>query len=521
MTSINDTYINALLADATYALSGDTPNELGGSDLKIMLKDDMPLPLAEYIGSNFTVVTHKDTSDIIGSGFDATVWRDEAGKTYVSMTGSTPGADFATDLDLTITGVAGAQIVDMVNRWLKNTTVVGDIAKQIARVEIPVPGPKYTISFVEAPSTTGTGVLSTVTNVTVNGHSLGGHLTTVFSRLFGMQWPVDHSYTYNGAGFTVTSGLLLDQISAILGNGVGTEQFPTESQQSNIYAENGINVTTQNWFDGQHGQRIPLFNEEDTGIANHSMSKLTDALALGNLIASIDSAFDIAQMSALFDACSNQAEASLEKILDGLIEIFTGSVSNVPISDSEALRANYHEELSALQAGLFVNNQALALQLKPQYQNLKIVSVDSLVNHATANTPEGLAYRYALLELNPFAVVGLDQSASDALYKTAYNPNGELDWCHSATGQGTFSSAYLKDRAQMLQDNFNDSECSDAIAWSDRYYLDNSTGFGVGAHNAGKRIVFSDGRSESLAGSAGLDLMTGSGNEKVLAMFTG
>ena len=521
MTSINDIYINALLADATYALDDAVTDEYPKSKLIQKLEDRMTGTLAEYIGSNFTVVTHKDISDIIGSGFDATVWRDEAGKIYVSMTGSAPGADFITDADLTVTGVAGAQIVDMVNWWLKNTTAAGEVAKQIDRIVIPSPLVSPTFSFVEAVSTTGTGVLSTVTNVTVNGHSLGGHLTTVFSRLFGMQWPVYHSYTYNGAGFTVTSGLLLDQISAILGNGVGTEQFPTESQQSNIYAENGINVTTQNWFDGQHGQRIPLFNEEGTGIPNHLMYKLTDALALGNLIASIDSAFDIVQMSALFDAGSNQAEASLEKILDDLIEVFTGSVSNVPISDSEALRANFHEELSTLQASLFVNNQALDPQLKPEYQNLQIVSAGDLADHATANTPEGLAYRYALVELNPFAVVGLDQSASDALYKTAYNPNGELDWYHSATGQGTFSSAYLKDRAEMLQDNFNDSECSDAIAWSDRYYLDNSTGFGVGAHNAGKRIVFSDGRSESLAGSAGLDLMTGSGNEKVLAMLTG
>jgi len=37
---------------------------------------------------------------VIGSGFDATVWRDNTGKTYVSMTGSTPGADFETDADL-------------------------------------------------------------------------------------------------------------------------------------------------------------------------------------------------------------------------------------------------------------------------------------------------------------------------------------------------------------------------------------------------------------------------------------
>ena len=123
-------------------------DEYPKSKLIQKLEDRMTGTLAEYIGSNFTVVTHKDTSDIIGSGFYATVWRDEAGKIYVSMTGSVPGADFITDADLTITGVAGAQIVDMVNWWLKNTTAIGEVAKQIDRIVIPAPLVSPTFSFV-------------------------------------------------------------------------------------------------------------------------------------------------------------------------------------------------------------------------------------------------------------------------------------------------------------------------------------------------------------------------------------
>ncbi len=57
MTTIPDSYINALLADATYALKGNV-NDLKGVDLVTTLKTRMTDPLATYIGNNFTLVTH-------------------------------------------------------------------------------------------------------------------------------------------------------------------------------------------------------------------------------------------------------------------------------------------------------------------------------------------------------------------------------------------------------------------------------------------------------------------------------
>lgn len=107
MSNTTEVYINSLLADATYALDGETLNGITGPALKLKLNDRMTETLAEYIGNNFTVVTHVDTSDLIGSGFDATVWRDNAGKTYVSMTGSAPGTDFITDTTMALVCLTG------------------------------------------------------------------------------------------------------------------------------------------------------------------------------------------------------------------------------------------------------------------------------------------------------------------------------------------------------------------------------------------------------------------------------
>lgn len=309
MTTISEAYINAVLADATYALDDTVGNEYPKDKLQDILKTRMTPTLAKYISDNFTVVTHKATNDLLESGFDATVWQDNTTKKfYVSMTG-TEGlgslGDVLTDIDLTVSGVAGTQIIDMVNWWLKNTTALGQDALQIKRFSHLLDGNEHEFTedrFISAPTVTGTGVLSDITGLSVNGHSLGGHLATAFTRLFGKQWPVEHTYTYNSAGFNGGSDKLLDQISAILGPNVGSETFAGDEGQSNFYAEHGISITTQNWFGGQQGRRIALFNEESGNpLNNHSMYKLSDALALGSLIESIDNSFDIVSMNTLFN----------------------------------------------------------------------------------------------------------------------------------------------------------------------------------------------------------------------------
>lgn len=197
------------------------------------------------------------------------------------------------------------------------------------------------------------GILSDITSLSVNGHSLGDHLATAFTRLFGGQWSVEHTYTYNSAGFTMASESKFQALEALLGSGVSKGYFEGVVGQSNFFAENGINATTRTFLNGQEGLRTPLFNEE-TGfpIYNHYMYKLTDALALGDAIAKLDISFDINKMNILFDKGANQTEASLEGILDGLRKTLLGSaVTSTPIGDvgdNPSSRNEYHDNLSFL-----------------------------------------------------------------------------------------------------------------------------------------------------------------------------
>lgn len=363
MTTINDAYINALLADSSYVdnfLPGMT-----GAGLAGQLAGRMTLPLAKYIGDNFTVVTQVGN---LASSFDATVWRGNAGtpyagQIYVSTRGTQEIPDFVADGDLATSGLAHAQLVDMVNWWLRETTPTNQMAKQIALEPILK-------NFVAAPAVQGTGTLAGIGPIkSVNGHSLGGYLASSFVRLFGKQQPPMEINTFNSAGFSRTATLSIEngfsQIAQVIGAGLGSGGF--SGTQNNYFAKNGINVTTNTWNPvgfNQYGTRIGLFQEDLVtlgGIDNHYMYKLTDLLALGNALAQLDPTLDLAKLTTLVSAGSNQMVASYESVLDGLRKLLLGAnVTPTLTGDSNGsnagpqpeARISFQTNLAALQNGV-------------------------------------------------------------------------------------------------------------------------------------------------------------------------
>ena len=67
MTTINNAYQNALLADATYALEIDGLENKTGFDLEGYLDKRMTPTLAKYISDNYTVAKNGVRSFIITS----------------------------------------------------------------------------------------------------------------------------------------------------------------------------------------------------------------------------------------------------------------------------------------------------------------------------------------------------------------------------------------------------------------------------------------------------------------------
>ena len=218
MNSIQTAYINALLADAAYIENIGT-GEINASRFAPRLTPTQ----ATYLAANFTVVTSLETPNTIdpqlGTGFDAVVWQIKvgselagpnnvnAGKIFVSMRGTQGGTDIADDGTLASRGIPYDQIRDMVNGWLKNTAAVTNTQVQQIKV-IEAPGLIGAKTFALDTPTTGTGLLNELDGIAgVNGHSLGGYLSTAFTRIFGAAWGVEQVSTFNSAGFSGVAGL--------------------------------------------------------------------------------------------------------------------------------------------------------------------------------------------------------------------------------------------------------------------------------------------------------------------------
>ena len=119
MSEIDNVYINALLADASYINFKD--NEID-NDTNSDLNNRLTPILANYVKENFEILASLPDSE--NSGFNCVVWRgltgtDYAGQVFVSMRGTQETEDVLDDATLATTGVAYDQIADMVNWWLR------------------------------------------------------------------------------------------------------------------------------------------------------------------------------------------------------------------------------------------------------------------------------------------------------------------------------------------------------------------------------------------------------------------
>lgn len=135
MNTIQNAYVNALLADASYVALWDKDKNEILPEVASNLTAALTQPQADYLLNNFDILTQ--TLSPTG-GFDAVVWRgkasgDFAGQVFVSMRGTEPpGVDiWGADVDLAVNVAARTQIIDMVNWWLREIAPGGVQAQQI------------------------------------------------------------------------------------------------------------------------------------------------------------------------------------------------------------------------------------------------------------------------------------------------------------------------------------------------------------------------------------------------------
>ena len=199
----------------------------------------------------------------------------------------------------------------------------------------------------------------------------------------------------------------------------------------------------------------------------HSLVLLVDSLTLMAAMEKLAPSLTIETARQIYAAMSNagavtqfgsqgKAEGdTLEKMLDALRTIVFGPGQTPTLTEDnmrKVLEGNtwanteFREPFQSNVKALQEQSVALvALGAPFQFDSLVTIPAESLKNLAL--NAEILAYRYALKELNPFALVGVN--ANGAVYSW-HNLKGELDLYNAAARTGALTTEWITDRSVFL-----------------------------------------------------------------------
>ena len=226
MATINDYFIQAQLSQAAYA-EGFIQGMSGGGDVgapsnyaKLLIAGGMSEVQAIAFANQYTVVDQY--TDPL-SGFSGTLFQDASGKKYLAMRGtenptkSTAGiVDWAENIaNIGSDGIAIDQGIAMYNWHQRLITPIGSTATQyiyhkettnlLGQIDQPAWLERTSVVVTNTGAAAGGGLVG-ASNVAATGHSLGGHLAMMMSRIApGL---VPSVITYNAPGFDSIAGVV-------------------------------------------------------------------------------------------------------------------------------------------------------------------------------------------------------------------------------------------------------------------------------------------------------------------------
>ena len=299
-------------------------------------------------------------------------------------------------------------------------------------------------------------------------------------------------------------------------------------------------------IEGQPVANIPGVASRFEYLTTHSLTLIADSLRLQVLFKEIDPTLSMDDIQTIFQASSassantllGRAEKdTLENALDAVRKALLPIDPNFqPTPSSEAAggfglisnRTVFHTHITTVET-------VLSQVVPGTYR------IESLVNRPLEEVKDnalledvggkGLAYRYALTELNPFAIIGPTYAQ--------HNPNGELALFNPGTGMGSITVDYIQDRGLFLatklslnQSNLDLPLTPFGVPSYLTHYHDNATGYdtpsGVTVLPQFQReYIFGSDIAETIAGGSllandhlyggdGVDTLLGNGGDDYL-----
>lgn len=423
---------------------------------------------AQRFAADYSVVDQYKPDDFLGlfdkTGFSATLFKstDGTGQLTLSIAGSD---DFADDWagadagDIFSDGVALGQGTDLFNYYQRLITPVDEHPLQITFHEnsLLIPGavgvnihslipPLFNYFTIDAPDPEkqGLNAIAPGQKINVVGHSLGGHLAMIMSRMDPENIGTVHSL--NGPFFG--SGTLFDrteqffeslaeaQAAALKPVSIG--DFPEDSITT-VSAENDI-VSLQTPIATIPGDVLTIFTESNNFGFAHTIGNLRPALEVYKVLGLVfDSTLDQTTMNILEKSGLEGSE--LIQFAQALAKIVGADLIDSSLDEP------LHRQLEAIAQHVTGGSGYSGALVSPydqlQLRALETIDFDSL-SDADKNS---IAFRYSLVNGLSFVVSGPDDSS---LY-ASHNMEGQLELQSDEYPDG-LSERYLSDRAAYLQE---------------------------------------------------------------------
>lgn len=396
--------------------------------------DENNVPIA---GKGFEIIHHESNS---ATGFSATVFLDrETSRYHFAIRGTviTNINDLIADANAVLSGGAVEQVISMLNYYMRLITPEEESTVQV----LSLGGGVFLPTTAE-----GLGILDPDTPLTVTGHSLGGHLASAFGKAFPIiSNAVTEVYTYNGLGVGPGINSLLNQVADLYDITPDTTSDNSSFNVTNLIAEPGITLTPNAFAaSNQLGEVIFTFIEEGILIQNHSSSRLADALAVYKLFAAVDPQLSLEDITYILQASTNNAGLTLETAVNSLQEVLNIGGGMVSPHNRDQLYRRIH----AIHEAVSSESSLQGIQIQPLTDPATVLKLKAVGPQLDLggdyDSADAIAYRYALVNLNPFVITG-----NASLYD-AHNGDDRLELYDPATGTGMLTENYLEDRAAAL-----------------------------------------------------------------------